>query len=91
MAYNVKTLLQVVYRLGVLHGDLIAGNIVRNKENRYVMFIGFERASLLMRRQPLAPTSANQKRNRITLNSDKNQCKRCNCFELESWRIKGRL
>ncbi|KAL6240161.1 hypothetical protein BDW75DRAFT_246740 [Aspergillus navahoensis] len=71
-----------IQKLGVLHGDLIPGNMTWNEEYGRVMFIDFEQATLQPRRLPLRGISSNRKHSRIFQEKSPNKC--FNCFELET-------
>ncbi|CAG7996873.1 unnamed protein product [Penicillium nalgiovense] len=79
--------LHAIHRLGVLHSDPIAGNMVYNEDSGRVMFIDFERAQLEKRRPPLKSLSPNQKCKQATDACGKNPNKRDN-FELETRRMR---
>lgn len=82
--------LQAIHDLGVLHGDPIPGNLIWNEENDGVMFIDFERATLLSRRLPLEGISPNQDRIREA-HLCKSPSKRVERFEREKQRMRHEL
>ena len=82
--------LQAIHDLGVLHGDPIPGNLIWNEENDGVMFIDFERATLLSRRVPLVGVSPNQAGIREA-HLCKSPSKRVERFEREKQRMRHEL